>query len=264
MILSGTDIADFIKQRHYEQIRGRRPRPVMAIVQVASDGPKASYIRAKQAYGEDVGAIVDYHRLEPDINQKELLAFVQGLNLDPAVDGIVVQLPLPTGIDTAVILDSIDPAKDIDGLGVSAGYDSATAEGIMWLLGAYDIPIKGAKVAVIGQGRVVGTPVAAMLEATGAQVVRADITTPELTAVVAGVDIIVTATGQAGLISPDLVQDGMVIIDAGMGLVGDKLSGDVDPVLYDRDDLKITPTPGGVGPMTIAVLFEHLLRASHR
>lgn len=262
MILSGTDIADFLKQRHYEQVRGRRPRPVMAIVQVAKDGPSASYIRAKQRYGEDIGVIVDYHRLEPDVTQEQLIAFITGLNLDKAVDGIVVQLPLPAGIDTDLVVDSIAPSKDIDGLGAKAAYDSATAEGIVWLLGAYDVAIKGARVAVVGQGRLVGAPVARMLEQSEAVVTRLDDTTTDLAGALTDVDIIISATGQAGLLTSELVAPNTVVVDAGVGLLGDKLSGDSDPALYERDDIKITPTPGGVGPMTVAVLFDHLLRAA--
>jgi methylenetetrahydrofolate dehydrogenase (NADP+) / methenyltetrahydrofolate cyclohydrolase len=251
MLLSGTDITDYIKPRHYQAVAALPRSPKLAIIHASSDPATDSYLAAKQAYANDIGAVVQIHR--PPADTAALVAAVEKLNRDDHVDGIVVQLPLPSAVDTDAVVAALEPAKDIDGLGPAASFDPATAVGILWLLSGYGIDYHGKTIAVVGQGRLVGAPLADLLEASGGRVIRCDVTTTDLKPSLQAADIIVTAAGRPGLITPDLVPPDAVVIDA---------AGDADPALYDRADLKITPTPGGVGPMTVAALFDQLLRAA--
>lgn len=251
MILDGKNLADFIKERHYQQVRGLDHMPKLAIIHASSDPATASYLKAKQGYGEDIGVNVEIHQPDPKTDKLEHLT--KRLSDDKSVDGIVLQLPLQEGIDTDQIISLIAPAKDVDGLNPKSDFDSATATGIMWLLSGYQIDHKSKVVTVVGQGRLVGQPLAKMLEDSGAKVIRCDEHTQDLKSQTLKANIVVSATGQKNLIQPGMVKDGAVVVDA---------AGDVDPSLFENESLKITPTPGGIGPMTVAVLFDNLLRAA--
>ncbi len=152
--------------------------------------------------------------------------------------------------------------KDVDGLGPNSPFDAATPKAILWLLGGYNIDFKGKTVVVVGQGLLVGAPLATMLEDSGAHVIRCDKSTADLRSEVMKADIIVTATGQPNLITADMVKSGTVVIDAGTAEIDGNLVGDVDHALYEDESLKITPNPGGVGPITVAALFDNLLQAA--
>lgn len=256
-LLSGSDLALYIKERH------RRTAPVLdpglAILYAGQDEPTAVYVAAKERYGRDIGARVS---AKACASLEEMAAEIARLNTDHDTQGIVIQLPLPDGWDADSLIERIEPAKDIDGLGTDSPYDPATPTGIMWLLSGYNIDVKGKQVAVVGQGRLVGRPLAKLLEGAGAEVVVCDEHTKDLAAKTRSAEIIVTATGVPGLITSDMVGDKAVVIDAGTALRDGKLVGDCASELYERPDIKITPTPGGVGPMTVAALFDHLLRAA--
>ena len=265
MLLPGADIAAFIQERHFHSARGLRPRAHMVILEFQASSPSASYIKAKQRYGEEIGATVEYVQLDPKLSTEQATQQLELYNARPEVHGIIVQLPLPEQIDAKRLLNTIAPTKDVDGLGDKAVYSSATATGIMWLLGSHGVVTRGAKVVVIGQGLAAGKPVADMLEAAGAVVSRCDIRTKNLEVITKAAQIIISATGQPGLITRSMVSDGAVIVDAGVGMSKEGgLKGDVDPALYDDPKLKVTPVPGGVGPMTVAALFEHLLVAARK
>lgn len=257
MILDGREVAGFIKERHRRQMGGLHPAPALAIVANLKRADTASFVRAKQRYGEDIGV-----RVEVVSPGRSITGTIEQLNRRPDVAGIVVQLPLenPDGTDAA--LAAIDPAKDTDGLGPNSPYEVAAVKGIMWLLAAYGIEIKTGPVGVVGQGRLVGRPLADRLEASGVAVVRCDDTTPDLAAAVRECGIIVSAAGRPGLITAETVPPGCVLVDAGGGEAGGRVVGDVDPALYERPDLKVSPVPGGVGPMTVAALFDNLLLAA--
>lgn len=259
MLLSGSDLAGFIKQRHYEQVRSLRAKPKMVILQAGTDPVTASFVRAKMRYGGDIGVIVEHRQLKA-ATTATIIEELRGLGEQEEVGGVVVQLPLPEGVDIEKVLSAIEPQQDIDGLGPKSKYDSATATAIIWILGSYDVPVKDQSVVVIGQGRLVGQPVARLLEEAGAKVTVCNDETKDLAANTKAASVIISGTGQAGLITRDMVSAGSVIIDAGTSEAGVKIAGDVDPELYDDPDIRVTPTPGGVGPMTVAVLFENLLR----
>jgi methylenetetrahydrofolate dehydrogenase (NADP+)/methenyltetrahydrofolate cyclohydrolase len=257
MLLSGSDLTGFIQQRHYSQSRGRKL--TLAIVQVGDDEPTNRYIGVKQRYAEEIFVDVRLEKLDKPTTS-ELIEHIKKLNADETVTGIILQLPLPDDIDVDEALAAIAPAKDVDGLGPKSDFDPATPTAIMWLLGSYGITLKDQKVVVVGQGRLVGKPMAEMLRSAGAEVEVCDESTKDLARKTKAADIIITATGQPGLITHDMIQDGATIIDAGTAVVDGKLVGDADPKLYEDKSLKITPTPGGVGPLTVCVLFDNLLR----
>ncbi len=251
MILDGRKIAGDIKQRHTAEVKKLPHLPKLAIVYDANDPAQLAYLKAKQAYGRDIGAEVELHAVLPT----SLVATIQTLNADPSITGIIVQLPLPAGVDADQILDLISPTKDVDGLSANSPFDPATPRGIMDLLAGYNLKVKGQAVVVVGQGRLVGLPLVKILKTAGAKVLTADEHTTDLQGATLKADILITATGQPGLIKPGMVKPGTVIIDAGSP------KPEVDPTLLADPNLKITPVPGGVGPMTVAALFDNLLAA---
>ncbi|HSX48080.1 MAG TPA: bifunctional 5,10-methylenetetrahydrofolate dehydrogenase/5,10-methenyltetrahydrofolate cyclohydrolase [Candidatus Nanoarchaeia archaeon] len=251
MLLEGKNLAEFIKERHYQQMRSFERVPKLAIIHASSDPATGSYLKAKQAYGQDLGIAVEVH--EPARKTEAILELIKKLNRDDSIDGIVVQLPLEKGIATDEVIGAIEPHKDIDGLGPKSKFDPATPTAILWLLSSYQINHKDKLVTVVGQGRLVGEPISRMLQDSGATVICCDEDTKDLKSETLKADIVVTATGQKNLIKPGMVKEGAVVIDA---------SGDVDPKLFENESLKITPTPGGVGPVTVTVLFDNLLRAA--
>lgn len=257
MILDGREVAGFIKERHRRQMGGLHPAPALAIVANLKRPDTASFVRAKQRYGEDIGV-----RVEVVSPGRSITGTIEQLNRRPDVAGIVVQLPLENPEQTDDALAAIEPAKDVDGLGPASPYEVAAVKGIMWLLAAYGIEVKAGPVGVVGQGRLVGRPLSEQLERNGAGVVRCDENTADLAKALKDCGIIVSAAGQPGLITDSIVPAGCVLIDAGGGEVKDRVVGDIDTALYERPDLKISPVPGGVGPMTVAALFDNLLLAA--
>jgi methylenetetrahydrofolate dehydrogenase (NADP+)/methenyltetrahydrofolate cyclohydrolase len=263
MILSGRELASYIKQRHYQQTRGMIPKPRLAIIMgTNADAATRAYVRStKSRYAEDIGAIVDVHEVKAD--KPSLVELIDKLNADEAINGIIIQLPFE-GVDSDELLAQVSPSKDVDGLGPQSQFDPATPKAILWLLSSYTIDWRDKTVVVVGQGRLVGAPLSKMLEASGAKVIRCDDRTPDLKAETLKADIVVTAVGKPKLITKDMVGTGTVIVDAGTADVGGNLVGDVDHDLYDKPSLKITPNPGGVGPMTVAALFDNLLLAANQ
>lgn len=260
MILDGRSLADFIKVRHFQQARSFRLAPKLAIINASADPATHSYLTAKITYGQDIGVVVETH--SPKANTSNIQELIQTLNQDNSVDGIIVQLPLPKSIDTAAVLDSVAPAKDVDGLGKASKFDPATPTAVLWLLAGYGVEFKDRTVAIIGQGRLVGAPLAKILQDSGAHVRTADVHTKDLAAVTKGASIVVSAVGQPGIIKPDMIDPDTVIIDGGLGSQDGELAGDVDPAVQDVAGVKLTLPRGGLGPMTVAALYENLLRAA--
>jgi methylenetetrahydrofolate dehydrogenase (NADP+)/methenyltetrahydrofolate cyclohydrolase len=261
MLLSGRDIAEFIKERHFHQVQAMDSAPTLAIVMsTTADMATRTYVKStKSRYAAEIGAQVDVHEVAGDT--AKVVELIGQLNEDTGVDAIIVQLPF-AGVDTEQVIAAVDPHKDVDGLGPDTAFDPATPKAILWLLGGYNIDYKGKTVAMVGQGRLVGKPLAVMFEDSGATVVRCDAATADLRAATLEADIIVTATGHPKLITAGMVKPGSVIIDAGTAEIDGNLVGDVDHALYDDESLKITPNPGGVGPLTVAALFDNVLIAA--
>ena len=246
-------------------------RPLgLATVLVGDDAASDVYIRRKHEASSEVGIEARDVRLPPATSQEELLELVGSLNRDDSVDGLLVQLPLPPHIDEALVVRAVDPIKDVDGFHpVNAGllylgrpgHVPATPLGIMALLGEYDVELEGARAVVVGRSTIVGKPVALLLLAANATVTVCHSRTPDLAARTHDADVLVVAAGRAGLVAAEAVREGATVVDVGMNRTQDGLRGDVDPAASERAGL-ITPVPGGVGPMTIALLLRNTVRAA--
>lgn len=261
MKLDGDELASYIKQRHTGEIRAMKVTPKLAIIMHSNSGAATrTYVeRTKKGYAVDIGADCEIH--EVSLDQAALIELINKLNTDDAIHGIIVQLPY-FDVDIEEVLASVAPHKDIDGLGPDSNFDMPTPQAILWLLAAYNLNYKDKKVAVIGQGRLVGAPVADMLQNSGALVTRCDDTTADLKSVTLASDIIISATGHAKLITPDMIKPGSIVIGAGTSDIGGSTKGDLDKDLYQDDTLKIARNTGGVGPVTVAALFDNLLIAA--
>ena len=260
--LNGRELAGFIKERQARDVRSLRQslrvQPKLAII-VTVDHPAIEvYMRMKRRYGYDIQIDVDVHRIE----QAEVPALIKQLNADASVHGIIVQLPLADPAQTQEICDMVAPTKDVDALGRHAALDPATPLAILWLLAGYNISLDGKKIVLVGRGKLVGAPLERMLSASGQDVTVVDRQTREPADVISQADIIVTATGVPGLVTASMIKQGAVVVDAGVAGEQGKTVGDLAPDVYERDDLTITPTKGGVGPLTICALFENVIRAA--
>jgi len=252
-LLNGRDIAAFIQQRHVQIVAGLPHPPRLAIIRTADNEAGDRYLKMKRQYGQEIGVEVDLFVEAPET----LLGRIKVLNADPAVTGIIIQLPVGDRELTEAALAAVAPAKDVDGLGPNSPFEAATPKATLWLLAAYNVDVRG-RIVIVGQGRLVGKPLADRLEASGHEVVRADIRTADLAAETRQADMIFTGTGRPGLITSDMVKPGAVVVDTGAP------SAELDPALFERDDLTITPNPGGIGPMTVASLFDNLLIAAQQ
>lgn len=250
MLLDGRELVSYIKQRQAQQARSLGTPPRLAIVRQGATPSTDVYMRVKQAYGDEIGVAVDVYTEAPDT----LLARIKSLNKDKTVTGINVELPFKDALQlTDQALAAVALAKDVDGLAPKTPFEVATPKGIMWLLSAYNVDLKDKRIAVVGQGRLVGLPLSDRLETSGHEVIRLDDTAKDLKTALQGADIIISATGQAGIITSAMVAPGAVIVDAGAP------ASDLAADLRARTDIKLTPNPGGVGPVTVAALFDNLL-----
>jgi methylenetetrahydrofolate dehydrogenase (NADP+)/methenyltetrahydrofolate cyclohydrolase len=242
----------------------------LATVLVGDDPASQIYIRLKHNAADDVGIQAIDKRLPGDTTEEELLELVEELNEDDSVDGILVQTPLPTQIDEARVMRTLDPMKDVDGLHpFNAGQlffglqtlVGATPVGVLRLLAEYEIPVAGARAVVVGRSVIVGRPLAMLLLHANATVTICHSRTADLARHTLDADILVAAVGHLGLITADMVKTGAAVIDVGMNRTGEGLFGDVDPGVADVAGF-LTPVPRGVGPMTIACLLENALKAA--
>ena len=242
----------------------------LATVLVGDDAASEIYIRRKHEAAREAGITAHDHHLPAETTEDELLALIAELNGDDSVDGILVQLPLPGQIDEERALRAVDPIKDVDGFHpASAGqlylddptFVPATPLGIMALLEEYDVPLEGARAVVIGRSTIVGKPAALLLLRANATVTICHSRTRDLAAHVGEADVVVAAVGKADVVTAEMVKPGSVVIDVGMNRTEDGLRGDVDPAAAERAVL-ITPVPGGVGPMTIAMLLRNTIKAA--
>jgi methylenetetrahydrofolate dehydrogenase (NADP+)/methenyltetrahydrofolate cyclohydrolase len=261
-VLNGRDLADYIKERQAKQVRGLHQAhtvaPKLAIIQAKDDPVINTYVRLKKRYGADIGIDVDIHV----VTQKEVPVLIKQLNADKSVHGIIVQLPLEDPTQTDEIVDMVIPAKDVDALGAKAMYDPATPMAIMWLLAGYNIDLRDKHILLIGRGKLVGAPLAKMLTASGLDVEVIGRSVDDLKEHTLQADIIVTATGSPAILFSGHIKQGAVVVDAGVASEDGKTVGDLAPEVYERDDLTITPTKGGVGPLTVCALFDNVIRAA--
>ena len=274
-VIDGKAVAARIRERVAQDVarlvfESGRP-PGLATVLVGGDPASKIYVAGKHRACEEVGMVSVGRELAADTSEEELLTVVRALNADPAVDGIIVQLPLPAHLDGARATSAVDPAKDVDGLTPTnagllvqgrEGLVPATPVGVMELLRAYDTPLEGRHAVVVGRSDLVGKPVASLLLAANATVTVCHSRTRELAEVCRSADILVAAVGRPRLVTGDMVQEGATVIDVGMNRTDDGLVGDVDHEAAAQRARAITPVPGGVGPMTIAMLLRNTLKAA--
>ena len=260
-----------------ERIRGEIAREVrelgeigLATVLVGDDPASDIYIRLKHKAAAEVGINAKDIRLASQTTEDELLGQVAELNADESIDGLLVQLPLPDHIDEARVIRAIDPVKDVDGLHPlnfgqlvlgSPAHVGATPVGVMRLLEEYDVPLEGARAVVVGRSDIVGKPAALLLLHANATVTVCHSRTRDLGSVTREADVLVVAVGRTAVIGPDDIREGATVIDVGMNRGDEGVVGDVDPGAAERAGL-ITPVPGGVGPMTIAMLLASAVKAA--
>jgi methylenetetrahydrofolate dehydrogenase (NADP+)/methenyltetrahydrofolate cyclohydrolase len=267
--IDGTAVAARIRAELKDEIAEFGPVRLATIL-VGEDQASQIYIRLKHKAADEVGIEAIDKRVPADTAENELRELVEDLNEDDAVDGILVQTPLPPQIDEARVMRTLDPMKDVDGLHpFNAGQlffgrqtlVGATPIGVMRLLGEYGIPIAGARAVVVGRSLIVGRPLSMLLLHANATVTICHSRTDDLARHTLEADILVGAVGHAGLITADMVKQGAAVIDVGINRTDNGLFGDVDPGVADVAAF-LTPVPGGVGPMTIACLLENALKAA--
>ena len=254
-ILDGRELAGFIKERQAQQIRKMAKKPKLLILRDSDNPVILKYVNLKIKYGEDIGVeVIDYRAQNSDALQEEIIR----ASSDPSVSGIIIQLPIQEKERTDELCNLIAPEKDVDGLGEHANYDSATATAINWLLTGYNIELINQKIAIVGRGKLVGAPLFKMFSDSGLNV-NLFHRGSNLT-MLNQYDIIITATGVAGLINSSMIKPGAVVVDAGTASENGVLKGDLSSDVRARTDLAaITPPTGGVGPLTIACLFDHVI-----
>lgn len=271
-IIDGKKISAQIKDEIRErtaQLKQEGITITLAVVQVGEDPASTVYVRNKQLACDYTGIVSRKIALPDTTTQEELMAQVRALNEDPAVNGILVQLPLPEGLDENAVIRAIDPKKDVDGFhpqSVGAlsiglpGFLSCTPAGIIQLLKRSGIEIAGKECVIVGRSNIVGKPMAILMLRENATVTIAHSRTKDLPAVCRRADILITATGRAKMFTRDYVREGAVVIDCGMDRdENGKLCGDVDFADVEPVASAITPVPGGVGPMTVAMLMQNCL-----
>jgi methylenetetrahydrofolate dehydrogenase (NADP+)/methenyltetrahydrofolate cyclohydrolase len=283
LLLDGKSLAETVRAEvrvgvdAFRSAHGRVPG--LDVVLVGEDPGSVVYTRNKEKASNEVGMSGRLHRLPASTSEADLVAIVQDLNRDPAIDGILVQLPLPKSVDSVRVLDLIDPTKDVDGfhptnagllaLGRSGALVACTPSGCMRLLALADAKLDGARAVVVGRSNIVGKPMAQLLLAANATVTIAHSRTRDLPAVCRQADVLVAAAGRPQMIRGDWVKPGAVVIDVGtnrleLGEGKTKLVGDVAFDEVKEVARAISPVPGGVGPMTIAMLLANTLEAARR
>lgn len=266
-VLSGAELAGYVKENQAHTVRALKARKITPKLVILRDNDSPvilKYVHLKQGYGDDIGVTVE------DWCREDLAEAVREANEREDVHGMIVQLPLKDPSITDDVVTKIAAEKDVDGLGTEARYkngelavfESATATAINWLLAGYDINLVGSKIALVGRGRLIGAPLMRMWNNSGYDVTAfgrdGDL------ALLKDFDVIISATGVPHLIKSDMVKTGAVVVDAGTASEGGVLVGDVDASVREREDLTaITPKIGGVGPLTVTALFEHVLMAAN-
>jgi methylenetetrahydrofolate dehydrogenase (NADP+)/methenyltetrahydrofolate cyclohydrolase len=278
--LEGAPIATEIRERIAADVAGYVDEhghpPGLAVVVCGRSAPSMVYLerilKACSQVGID-GSLVDVPGDDPATQEAELTAALHRLNADPQVAGIIVQMPLPPGVRLRAVVDSIDPLKDIDGIHplnaglLRLGYEGfipATAHAALEMIHRSGVETRGAEAVVIGRSPVVGMPLAFMLTKEDATVTVCHSKTRDLATAVRRADIVVVAAGHPGLVTGDMLKPGAVVIDVGINVVEGKIVGDVDLASAEEVASAITPVPGGVGPLTSALLLSHLMRAAQR
>lgn len=273
-ILNGRELSAKFRIRLKEETAELKDKyglvPGIAVILAGDDPASAVYVGSKEKAAVEAGFYSVVDRVPASVNTGDILSLVEKYNNDSAIHGILVQLPLPAGVDEKKILRAIKPEKDVDGFHpynvglLNIGEDClmpCTPLGVMNMMADYGIDLKGKNAVVIGRSNIVGKPMAAMLVKADATVTVCHSKTKNIKDVCAAADVIIAAVGRARFVTVDFVKDGAVVIDVGMNRVNGKLCGDVDFESVSEKASFITPVPGGVGPMTITTLMQNTLKA---
>ncbi|MCM1363755.1 MAG: bifunctional methylenetetrahydrofolate dehydrogenase/methenyltetrahydrofolate cyclohydrolase FolD [Faecalibacterium sp.] len=274
-LIDGKAVSAAVKQRvklEVEELKSQGIETALAVIIVGNDPASRVYVNNKKRACEVTGIRSVEYALGEDTTQEELLTLIDELNEDPAINGILCQLPLPKQIDEKTVIESIDPKKDVDCFScVNVGkmwvgegiFKPCTPQGVMELLAAYDIDVCGKNCVIIGRSNIVGKPMAALLLEKNATVTICHSRTQNLAEICKNADVIVAAVGRAKFVTADMVKDGAVLIDVGINRNEDgKLCGDIDFENVKDKASYITPVPGGCGPMTIAILMDNTVAAA--
>ena len=272
MIISGKELSDELRSEIVERVKVIKNiydiAPHLAVIIVGDDPASQSYVKGKSKACDEVGITNTTIQLPSDVSQQDLIQTIDELNRNSKIDGILVQLPLPSHIDEASVMNYINPLKDVDGFhpvnvdGLYTGkkcIKPCTPSGIIKLLKKAKVEIEGKNVVVLGRSNIVGLPVAKMLLDENATVTVCHSKTKNLKEITSQADILIVAIGKPKFVTADMVKDGAVVIDVGVNRVDGKLVGDVDFDNVEHKTSVITPVPGGVGPMTITCLLENTI-----
>ena len=273
-IIDGKKVSTQIKQKIIAEVKALKEKtgkvPGLAVVLVGDDPASAVYVRNKNKTCKNVGFQSFENILPADTSESKLLNLIDELNNDEKVNGILVQLPLPNHIASQKILEAINPEKDVDGFHLenigrlvtgNAVFKPCTPRGIIELLDQYKVEIEGKNAVVLGRSNIVGKPIAFLLLERNATVTICHSRTKDLPTILRSADILIAAIGKPNFVTSSMVKDNVVIIDVGINRVEDKLIGDVDYQSVSKKVSLITPVPGGVGPMPIAMLMANTLQA---
>ncbi len=268
-----------LAEKTAEYSRTHQP-PCLAVVSAGDDPASKIYITSKQKALEKAGMQCKHCGFDASVTQEKLIAVIEGLNADKTVHGILVQLPLPHSVDTDAVMQTVSPEKDIDGftpvnlgklLAGKPAFVPCTPQGVMYALEESGIPVSGAHVVIVGRSAIVGKPLAALLTNAHATVTLCHTKTKDLGAYTRHADIVISAAGSPNLITADMIQDGAAVIDVGINRIkdsthpkGSRLAGDVDFESVKEKAGFITPVPGGVGPLTVAMVVRNTLQAALR
>ena len=270
-IIDGRKIRDQILENLKGEVRNLKTTPTLAIILVGGNKASAVYVKQKSLAGEKIGAKVIVKNLKSDVSKDELENLINQLNRDTSIHGIIIQLPLPEHLNEEEISDKVLPERDVDGFVPGSKFRPATAVGVIELLKRSGVEIKGKNAVVVGRGKVAGRPTAELLREEGARVEVVHSKTENPANITKKADILVSAVGKPNLITADMVKPGAVVIDIGTNPIDlvtnnispkTKLVGDVDFDEVSNIASKITPVPGGVGPMTVAALMQNLVAAA--
>lgn len=268
MIIDGRVIAKKLELKLKEEVSsfGRPLR--LDVILVGDDKASAQFVTIKEKFGQSIGIEVRRHEYEAEVSEGDLIDLITRLNNEEKTSGIIIQLPLPTHLNSEALVNLISPHKDVDALGKEARVLSPVVGAVQEILEQSQVSLENKKVVVLGQGKLVGRPIAVWLTQVGAKVETADKDTKNVPELLQTAEIIVTGIGQPHFIKPEMIKDGVVLIDAGTsdlpaGRQGRRggLAGDADPSCAARCAV-FTPVPGGVGPITVAKIFENLLALS--
>lgn len=255
MLVDGKKMAEEIKGELAGFFRDRSA--VLAVILVGNEPTSVKFVERKKKFGEAIGVTVKVFEFEENITENDLAEEIEKMANDESINGLVIQLPLPHGFNVERILNSIPAIKDVDALTANASVDSPVVEAIMEIFNRHNVDLINKKILVVGQGKLVGRPLTIYLLQEGYDVEVADVKTIDLKKKTLSADVIISGVGKPSLITPEMIKNGVILIDAGTAEQAGKIKGDIDLACIDKSKL-LTPVPGGVGPLVVAMLFKNL------